>query len=161
MPVARYFLFVGGVLLALLLAIDALVPQQAIVASQAAPSVNKTVVRIRSDQKLPERVVYDTSLPTIVPPPAVTAQVTAPVVAPPSASAVAPASADASAQARVRETFAQFVPAQKPEPQVQRKRKIAKSRSAPPMQFAQPPQMRVAQQSHFGFFGGSNWNNTW
>jgi len=29
MPVARYFLFVGGVLLALLLAIDALVPQQA------------------------------------------------------------------------------------------------------------------------------------
>jgi len=156
MPVARYFLFVGGVLLALLLAIDALVPQQAVVASQAAPSVNKTVVRIRSDQKLPERVVYDTSLPTIVRPPAVTAQVTAPVVAPPAA-----ASADATAQARVRETFAQFVPAEakKPEPQVQRKRKVAKSRPAP-MQLAQP-QMRVAQQSHFGFFGGSNWNNTW
>src|SRR6185503_17735950 len=117
MPVARYFLFVGGVLLALLVAIDALVPQQAIVASQAAPSVNKTVVRIRSDQKLPERVVYDTSLPTIVRPPAVTAQVTAPVVAPPAAAA----SADATAQARVRETFAQFVPAEakKPEPQVQ------------------------------------------
>ena len=156
MPVARYFLFVGGVLLALLLAIDALVPQQAVVASQAAPSVNKTVVRIRSDQKLPERVVYDTSLPAIVRPPAVTAQVTAPVVAPPAA-----ASADATAQARVRETFAQFVPAEakKPEPQVQRKRKVAKSRPAP-MQLAQP-QMRVAQQSHFGFFGGSNWNNTW
>ena len=156
MPVARYFLFVGGVLLALLLAIDALIPQQAIVASQAAPSVNKTVVRIRSDQKLPERVVYDTSLPTIVRPPAVTAQVTAPVVAPPAA-----ASADATAQARVRETFAQFVPAEakKPEPQVQRKRKVAKSRPAP-MQLAQP-QMRVAQQSHFGFFGGSNWNTTW
>jgi hypothetical protein len=156
MPVARYFLFVGGVLLALLLAIDALVPQQAVVASQAAPSVNKTVVRIRSDQKLPERVVYDTSLPTIVRPPAVTAQVTAPVVAPPAA-----ASADATAQARVRETFAQFVPAEakKPEPQVQRKRKVAKSRPAP-MQLAQP-QMRVAQQSHFGFFGGSNWNSTW
>jgi hypothetical protein len=153
MPVARYFLFVGGVLLALLLAIDALVPQQAIVVSEAAPSINKTVVRIRSDQKLPERVVYDTSLPTIVPPPAVTAQVTAPVVAP-------SAAADATAQARVRETFAQFVPeAKKPEPQVQRKRKIAKSRPAP-MQFAQP-QMRVAQQSQFGFFGGPSWNSTW
>ena len=153
MPVARYFLFVGGVLLALLLAIDAIVPQQAVVATQAAPSVNKTVVRIRSDQKLPERVVYDTSLPTIVPPPAMTAQVTAPVVAPP---------APATAQARVRETFAQYLPAEakKPEPQVQRKRKVAK-RQAPPMQFAQPPQMRVAQQSHFGFFGGSNWNSTW
>jgi hypothetical protein len=143
------------------LAIDALVPQQAIVVSEAAPSINKTVVRIRSDQKLPERVVYDTSLPTIVPPPVVTAQVTAPAVAPPSASAVAPASADPTAQARVRETFAQFVPAEakKPEPQVQRKRKIAKSR---PAQFAPPPQMRVAQQSHFGFFGGGpSWNTTW
>jgi hypothetical protein len=160
MPVARYFLFVGGALLALLLAIDALFPQQAVVASQAPSSVDKTVVRIRSDQKLPERVVYDTSLPTIVPPPAVTAQVTAPVVAP---SAPAAASADATAQARVRETFAQFVPAEakKPEPQVQRKRKVAKSRPAPPMQIAQQPQMRVAQQSHFGFFGGSNWNSTW
>ena len=155
MPVARYFLFVGGVLLALLLAIDALVPQQTVVASQAASSVDKTVVRIRSDQKPPERVVYDTSLPTIVPPPAVTAQA---AVAP----AAAPASADATAQARVRETFAQFVPAEakKPEPQVQRKRKIAKTRPAAPMQFAQP-QMRVAQQSQFGFFGGSNWNSTW
>ena len=154
MPVARYFLFVGGVLLALLLAIDALVPQQAVVASQAAPSVDKTVVRIRSDQKLPERVVYDTSLPTIVPPTA-TAQAVAPPV---------PASADATAQARVRETFAQFVPAEakKSEPQVQRKRKVAKSRPAPPMLFGQPQQMRVAQQqSRFGFFGGPNWNSTW
>jgi len=143
------------------LAIDALFPQQAVVASRGASSIDKTVVRIRSDQKPPERVVYDTSLPTIVPPPTVTAQVTAPVVAP----AVAAASADATAQARVRETFAQFVPAEakKPEPQAQRKRKVAKSRPAPPMQIAQQPQMRVAQQqSHFGgFFGGSNWNSTW
>jgi hypothetical protein len=152
MPVARYFLFVGGVLLALLLAVDALIPQQAVVASQAASSIDKTVVRIRSDQKPPERVVYDTSLPTIVPPRAVTAQAVTPPA--PAAAPTSP-SADASAQARVRETFAQFVPeAKKPEP---RKRKIAKSR--PPMQYGQ--QMRVAQQqSHFGFFG-SNWNSTW
>jgi hypothetical protein len=161
MPVARYFLFVGGVLLALLLAIDALFPQQAVVASRGASSVDKTVVRIRSDQKPPERVVYDTSLPTIVPPS--TAQVVmAPVVAP-SAPVVAAASADGTAQARVRETYAQYVPAEtkKSEPQVQRKRKVAKTRPAPPMQIAQQPQMRVAQQSHFGFFGGSNWNSTW
>jgi hypothetical protein len=160
MPVARYFLFVGGVLLALLLAIDALVPQQAVVASQAAPTVNKTVVRIRSDQKLPERVVYDTSLPTIVPPAAVTAQLAAPV-AKPSVPAAAPALANA--EARVRETFAQVVPAEakKPEPQVQRKRKVAKTRQAPPMQFGQPPQMRVAQQSQFGFFGGPSPRSTW
>jgi hypothetical protein len=151
MPIARYFLFVGGVLLALLLAIDALVPQQAVVASQAAPSIDKTVVRIRSDQKLPERVVYDMTLPTIVPPPP-TAQVVAPAV---------PAVADIPAQARVRETFAQFVPeAKKPEPQVQqRKRKVAKTHPTYPARFAPAPQMRVAQQSHYGFFGGPSW--TW
>jgi hypothetical protein len=151
MPIARYFLFVGGVLLALLLAIDALVPQQAVVASQAAPSIDKTVVRIRSDQKLPERVVYDMTLPTIVPPPP-TAQVVAPAV---------PAVADIPVQASVRETFAQFVPeAKKPEPQVQqRKRKVAKTHPTYPARFAPAPQMRVAQQSQYGFFGGPSW--TW
>src|SRR5690242_2869046 len=102
MPVARYFLFVGAALLALLFALDAFVPQQAAVANNAAPSIDKTVVRIHSDQKLPERVVYDTSLPTIVPPAAKT-QIAAAPVAPP---------ADATAQVRVRDTFAQFVPAE-------------------------------------------------
>jgi hypothetical protein len=149
MPVTRYFLFVGGILLALLLAIDALLPQQAVVASQAAPSVDKTVVRIRSDQKPPERVVYDTSLPTIVPPAAVTVQ----------AAAIAPAP-DVIAPANVRETFAQLVPSEAKRPAPPVKRKVTRSRPAQPMQSRQP-QMRVAQQSHYGFFGGSNWNSTW
>src|SRR5882724_8448657 len=150
MPVARYFLFVGGVLLALLFALDAFVPQQVAVASNGAPSIDKTVVRIRSDQKLPERVVYDTSLPTIVPPKPATSVAAA---APP-----APA-ADVTAHARVRNTFAQFVPAEarKLEPQVQRKRNIAKVRPSQPMRYAQQQQ----PQPHFGFFGGPTWNNTW
>ncbi len=145
MPVGRYFLFVGGLLLALLVALDAFAPQQVAVASNAATSIDKTVVRIRSDQKPPERVVYDTSLPTIVPP-AAKAQIAAvppvPVV-------------DATAQTRVRDTFAQFVPAEakklekQVEPQAPRKRKIAKSRPAQPLRFA--------QQQHFGFFGNSTW----
>jgi hypothetical protein len=145
MPVARYFVFVGGLLLVLLFALNAFAPQEVVVASNAAPSIDKTVVRIRSDQKLPERVVYDTSLPTIVPPAAATRIAAAPP---------APA-ADVSAQARVRDTFAQLVPAEvkkvdkKLEPQAPRKRKIAKSRPAQPVRFA--------QQQHFGFF----WNNTW
>ena len=147
MPVARYFLFIGGALLALLLAINAFVPEQAVVASQAGPSVDKTVVRIRSDQKPPERVVYDMSLPTIVPPAAKT-----------QVAAVPPAPvADPSAQARVRDTFAQFVPAEvkklekQIEPQAPRKRRIAKSRPAQPLRFA--------QQQHFGFslFGSNTW----
>jgi hypothetical protein len=145
MPVARYFLFVGAVLLALLFALDAFAPQQLAVADNTAPSINKTVVRIRSDQKLPERVVFDTSLPTIVPP-AATTQIVA-----------AAAAADVSAQAQLRDTFAQFVPAEakklerQPEPQAPRKRKIAKIRPAQPM--------RIAQQPHFGFgfFGSNTW----
>jgi hypothetical protein len=145
MPVARYFLFVGGVLLALLFALDAFAPQQIAVASNSASSIDKTVVRIRSDQKPPERVVYDTSLPTIVPPAAKAQIAAAPVV-------------DIDAQERVRNTFAQFVPAETKKlekqagPQVQRKRKVvrvAKVRSAQPIRVAQ-------QQQHFGFFG-----NTW
>ena len=142
MPVARYFLFVGGMLLALLFAIDTFVPAQVAMASHAAPSIDKSVVRIRSDQKLPERVVYDTSLPTIVPP-APTVKV--------AAAPLPPVAIDITAQARVRDTFAQFVPAEarKLEPQVQRKRKVAKARSAQPM--------RLAQQSHFGMFGNSTW----
>ena len=137
MPVARYFLFVGGVLLALLFALDAFAPPQVAVASNSAPSIDKTVVRIRSDQKLPERVVYDMTLPTIVPPATNTH--------------IAPAVpvADINAQARVRETLAQYVPVKKLEPQAPRKRKVAKARSAQPLRFA--------QQQHFGYFG----NNTW
>jgi len=158
MPVARYFLFIGGILLALIFAIDGFSPPQAVVASRADSSVDKTVVRIRSDQKLPERVVYDTSLPTIVPAPVLAAR----AVAPPAPASAGASATDSSAQARARDTFAQLVPAEaKPEPQVQRKRKIAKSRLARPMQTTQQPQLRVAQQSQFGFFGGSNWNSTW
>lgn len=148
MPVARYFLYIGGVLLALLFAIDAFVPQDAALASHSAPGIDKSTVRIHSTQKLPERVVYDTSLPTIVPP-VVKTQVAA---APP---APVDVTAQSSAQARVRDTFAQFVPAEpkKPEPQVQHKRRIAKVRPAQPV--------RLAQQSHFGFFGAPSWNSTW
>ena len=148
MPVARYFLFVGGLLLALLFLVDAFAPQQMAVADHAAASINKSTVRIASDQKWPERVVYDTSLPTIVPP-AATVQ----------AAAALPRAAEATALARARDSFAQFVPAEpgngvkKPEPQPPRKRKIAKTHSNPPI--------RVAQQSHFGFFGAPTWNNTW
>jgi hypothetical protein len=147
MPVARYFVFVGGMLLVLLFALNAFAPQEVVVASNAAPSIDKTVVRIRSDQKLPERVVYDTSLPTIVPPAAATRIAAAPPAPAP----------DVSAQARVRDTFAQLVPAEvkkvdkKLEPQAPRKRKIAKSRPA------QPLPLRFAQQQHFGFFGNGTW----
>ncbi|WP_454627232.1 hypothetical protein [Bradyrhizobium cenepequi] len=162
MLVTRYFLYVGGALLALIYAVDALVPQDAATASHSAPGLDKSTVRIHSVQKLPERVVFDTNLPTIVPP--VTQMAAAPL--PP-----APA-AQASEQARARETFAQYVPAEakKHEPQPPKKHRVARARSVQPqpmfagqqpMYMGQRP-MRVAQQSRFGFFGGGPfWNSTW
>lgn len=142
MPVARYFMFVGGALLALLFLIDAYAPSQAVTISNAAPTIDRNVVRIRSDAKLPERVVYDTSLPTIFPPASKVQVAAAPQP---------PVAVDPTAQARVRDTFAQFVPVdvKKPDPQVQRKRRVARVRANPPMQ--------LAQQQHFGFFGSSTW----
>jgi hypothetical protein len=68
MPLVRYFVAVGSVLLALLFMANWYLPPQA--ASAAAADVDRTVIRLRSAQKWPERIVIDTSLPTIVPPPA-------------------------------------------------------------------------------------------
>jgi len=143
MPIARYFLFVGGVLLALLFAMDTFAPKEPVVSStaSAAPIENPTL-RIRSDHKWPERVVYDTSLPTIVLPKVEIAAAVAPTPAP---------AAEISAKSRVRESFAQFKPADDPKPEAKPlpKRKVAKARVAPPM--------RVAQQPHFGFFASNIW----
>jgi hypothetical protein len=148
MPVARYFLFAGGALLALLYAFDAFSPKAvADNTSHTSAGVDKATLRIRSNVKWPERIVFDTTEPTIVPK-AEPAQVAlaGPEPAP-----------EISAKARVRETFAQFVPVEpkQAETPVQRKRKIAKIHPSQPMRFSQPT--RVAQQSRYGFFGPSTW----
>ena len=64
MPLARYFSFVGGALLALLLILDAFLPRPPVVEKAR---VYPPVIRIYSDRKWPDRIVYDTSAPTIVP----------------------------------------------------------------------------------------------
>ena len=146
MLLPRYFLSVGGVLLGLLFVADAVVPKvPAIGTDRNDTGADKSVIRIHSDRKWPEPVVFDTSVPTIVP--AQTAKVEA-VVPPPTPVA------DVSAKGRVRETFAQLVPPEPKKPEPQRKRKVAKSRVAPPM-------IQVAQQPRFGFYGNNSWNNTW
>jgi hypothetical protein len=111
MPLLRYFIFVGGSLLALLLVVNATLPAEPL---QETPTSGSDLppVRIHSDRKLPDRVVFDTSavLPgqtqaaTVVvaqakPQPQVAIQVQAPVP---------PAMAEMSAKARVREAFAQL-----------------------------------------------------
>lgn len=68
MPLGRYFVAVGSVLLALLFLANWYFPQEAATPGRA--EVDRTVIRLHSAQKWPERIVIDTSLPTIVPPPA-------------------------------------------------------------------------------------------
>jgi hypothetical protein len=174
MPIFRYFVFVGGALLALLFAANFVWPASPVTQAVATAGYDQPLIRIRSDRHLPDRVVLDTSQPTIAAPVVKTAAVTVPP-------AQADALAELSAKARVRETFAQFTPAgpkadaakkadAKPEAQAQvsqvqqvqvsqvhapaqPKRKVARTHPAP--QRGQP-MMLVAQQPHFGLF-----NTTW
>jgi hypothetical protein len=146
MPVARYFLYVGAILLALLFVADAYAPKAPVVnateiSNATETGVNKSIIRIHSDRKWPERVVFDTNLPTIVP--AQAAETTGSVPAPKQVTEI-------SAKTRALDSYAELKPAEprKPEPKPQHKRKIAKHRIAPPV-------MMIAQQPRFGFF------NTW
>ena len=139
MPVLRYFIFVGGALLALLFAADAYAPAQPVAAkADSVVATENPTLRIRSDRKWPQAIVFDTTQPTIVPP-----------VLKAEANVQAPANvAEISPKARVRETFAQFVPA---EPKLQpRKRKIAKYAAGSRM-------AQVAQPTRFGVFGNNIW----
>jgi len=70
----RYFLFAGSVLLALLFVADwywRAAPVATAGDDQAQEtSADKAILRIQSAQKWPQKMVFDTSIPTIVPPPA-------------------------------------------------------------------------------------------
>jgi hypothetical protein len=66
MPVLRYFAFVGGALLALLFVCNALFPQVSFPEPVKSGS-NLPAVRIKSERKWPERVVFDTTIPSGAP----------------------------------------------------------------------------------------------
>jgi hypothetical protein len=172
MPILRYFIFVGGALLALLCAADFVFPPQPMGHAVATAGNDQPLIRIRSDRHMPERVVLDTSQPTIAAPTVQTAAVAAP--RPPVQEELSPALAEMSAKTRVRETFAQFTPAPRAGIAAARTSEVAQSQTsqaqAAPIQ-AQPkrkivrthpaqqpgrPMMLVAQQPHFGLF-----NTTW
>src|SRR5262245_39343873 len=66
MPLIRYFGFVGTGLVLLMVGLDWCFPQPTV---ESPGSVsNEPTIRIASAEQLPEPVVIDTSLPTIVPP---------------------------------------------------------------------------------------------
>ena len=181
MPLLRYFLFVGGSLLALLFVVNAAYPVAALPDTLTSAS-DLPPIRIHSERKWPERVVFDTSVsllgqaPTA---PVLVAQAKLQPQAPVQAQGpvqaqvpTAPAVAAVSAKARVREAFAQlpqeedaFEPKMSdmatvvvPEPKLYPARQPVKHKVAakprtihPMMMVAQQPQMTVAQQPRFGF----------
>jgi hypothetical protein len=70
MPIARYFVFVGGTLLALLLAVNwyftegpAGTSTLPVEYAPALPQAEDFNIRIHSDQKWPEKLMLDTELP--------------------------------------------------------------------------------------------------
>jgi hypothetical protein len=69
MPVLRYFIFVGGALIALLFAINAYVPQAPEPMQANAPGFDHSQIRITSNRVADKPIIFDTSQPTIVPPP--------------------------------------------------------------------------------------------
>lgn len=144
MPLARYFLVIGGALLALLLIANACLPMLP-AAGQA--NSHQVTIRIHSEQKLPDRVVYDTSLPTIVLQTIATAERNV------SDSAVPVA--DVSLKAR--EAFAQLRPSDarpkdpgKREVTQQHQRKPAKKRKV-------PNEFLMARPMHYGWVGYGLW----
>jgi hypothetical protein len=140
MPLARYFLYVGGALLALLFVLDPYLTKLPIADWGSSRSA---IIHIHSDQKWPERIVYDTRLPTVVP--TQIANIEGNIAAP-----------EIVASITGREAFAQLQPssqlfdAKKIESKLQRHHKIAKRRATPPARLA-------ARQMPFGWFGDRTW----
>jgi hypothetical protein len=65
-PVARYFIFVGGTLAALLLIADWCLPTPPAMFDKEL-TIDRSIIRIKSAHKWPERVVLDTRRPTTIP----------------------------------------------------------------------------------------------
>ena len=142
MPLARYFLVVGGVLFALLFIVSALAPILPVAESS---NGKHSTIRIQSELKLPERVVYDTSLPMIVP---VHTATTIP----------APAAPVPNAPNQTSAAFAQLQPSDaiQPRPPEAKKREVKHQRKTA-RRYAAPAEWRMARQPHFGWLGYSVW----
>jgi hypothetical protein len=163
MPLLRYFLYVGGALLSLILIANLVLPQEPLPATLTS-ATELPPVRIQSDRKLPDRIVFDTSSTVATAPvPVLAPRKVAAVVTP--APVPAAMTAEMSAKARVREAFAQLPASEDvsepkmdqmagvvvPAPQMYKVKQVPK-RVAAPRPYALRPLAMVAQQPHFGSF---------
>jgi hypothetical protein len=135
MPLMRYFVFVSSVLLALLFIADACLPKLPTAGRKT--DALPPIVRIYSDQKWPERVVYDTSVTMVRAAPAANPEAAG--SAPPMIAVTSP---------KLREALAELPPqlANPKKPQ----QKFAKQHAVKPVWLA-------ARRSPFGWFGPTIW----
>jgi hypothetical protein len=68
LPIARYFIFVGGTLAVLLFIPGWLLPNLPATFADQSVALDRAVIRIKSAHKWPEKVILDTSQLTITPP---------------------------------------------------------------------------------------------
>jgi hypothetical protein len=66
-PIARYFMVVGSVLIALLLIAGWSLPEPPPSFRDRPASIDRAIIRIRSDRKWPEKIVLDTNQPMLPP----------------------------------------------------------------------------------------------
>jgi hypothetical protein len=77
-PVAKYFVFVGSALAALLLMVSWYCPAPPAIFADRSQVITTAAIRIKSERKWPEKIEFDTSQPTIVPPAGEVSSVAAP-----------------------------------------------------------------------------------
>ena len=148
MPLARYFLYVGGVLLTLVFLLDACLTDRL-------PEIERLhagspVIRIHSDRKWPERIVFDTTLSPIV----------STHTAIEEHLAAGPATvADVSVKAGEREAFALMQPSdvKRLEPTEPKRRELKAQRRKIVKRHVTPRSVLLARQQQFGWFGNTIW----
>ena len=148
MPLARYFLYVGGVLFTLVFILDAWLAELPVMERSYA---NSPVIRIRSERKWPERIVFDTTLPAVAP--AQTAIVEDRAPNPATVTDVLVKQTEREAFALMQPSNAKRLESSAPgrrELTPQKQRKIAK-------RHVMPRSLFVARQQQFGWFGNTIW----
>jgi hypothetical protein len=147
MPLARYFLWVGSVLLALFLIADACLPR--LPDSKATTDARPRVVHVYSEQKWPERIVFDTSAP--MPRVATAANSVEVNPAQQSATAIPDRAREALAQLQTSDVVPGTIGGpKKQEARMQRQQKVARRH------VTRPP-FRRGWQPQYAWFGGRMW----
>ena len=145
MPLARYFLLVGGALLVVLLVAGACLPSLPVVERV---ETQRTKLRIHSEMKLPERVVFDTSMPAVT---HVTVETRTPSLPP--ADDVSAKAWQAFAHLQSSDVSRlKLADTKRPELKSAPSRKSETRKHA-----AAPRKVRLARQPQFDWFGGRMW----